>query len=55
MSQSSRPTRMFWAAMAVAMFTAVVDLPTPPLPEATAMTLRTPGRSGLGCCAGAWA
>ena len=26
-----------------AMFAATVDLPTPPLPEPTAMTLRTPG------------
>src|SRR5206468_7917181 len=33
-----------------ARFTATVDLPTPPLPLATAMTRRTPGS---GACAGA--
>jgi len=30
------------AAVAVARFTAVVDLPTPPLPDATAMMRCTP-------------
>jgi hypothetical protein len=32
----------------------VVDLPTPPLPEATAITLRTPGSSLTPRCT-AWA
>src|ERR1700761_6999158 len=40
MSASSRPTRAPWSAQARARFTATVDLPTPPLPEATATTLR---------------
>jgi hypothetical protein len=37
MSASSRPTLAPSAASASARFTAVVLLPTPPLPEATAM------------------
>ena len=43
MSASSRPTRAPCAAQASARFTAIVDLPTPPLPEATAMMLRMSG------------
>ena len=38
MSASSTPTRKPWAARAAARFTVTDDLPTPPLPEATAMT-----------------
>ena len=43
MSASSSPTRAPSRASASARLTAVVDLPTPPLPEATATTLRMPG------------
>ena len=43
MSASSSPTLAPSAARASARFTAVVLLPTPPLPEATAMMLRTFG------------
>src|SRR5690606_520921 len=42
-SASSTPTRAPSAASARARFTAVVDLPTPPLPEPTAMMLRIEG------------
>ena len=51
-SASSKPTRRFSArAVAHARFTAVVDLPTPPLPDATAMIRWTPRRlSGTGGC-----
>jgi hypothetical protein len=45
MSASSRPTLAPSAASASARFTAVVDLPTPPLPEATAMMFFTCGIS----------
>ena len=38
MSASSTPTVKPWAARAAARFTVTDDLPTPPLPEATAMT-----------------
>jgi len=38
------PTRAPSAARASARLTAVVDLPTPPLPEATAIMCLTPGR-----------
>ena len=41
MSASSRPTERPVAARAQARFTATVDLPTPPLPLATAITRRT--------------
>ncbi len=54
MSASSRPTRAPSAASASARLTAVVLLPTPPLPEAMAMMLRTPGSSCTPRCA-AWA
>ena len=37
-STSTMPTRCPSAASAVARFTVTVDLPTPPLPEATAIT-----------------
>src|SRR5690606_22187985 len=43
MSASRTPARTPWAARAMARLTAVVDLPTPPLPEATATTLRIRG------------
>ena len=39
------PTDAPSAASASARFTAVVDLPTPPLPEATAMMFLIPGTS----------
>ena len=39
------PTVAPSAASASARLTAVVDLPTPPLPEATAMMFLTPGTS----------
>ena len=45
MSASSMPTDAPSAASASARFTAVVDLPTPPLPEATAMMFLIPGTS----------
>src|SRR4029450_1981563 len=45
MSASSRPVETPLAARPRARFTAVVDLPTPPLPEATAMMCFTPGTS----------
>ena len=45
MSASSIPTLAPSAASARARLTAVVDLPTPPLPEATAMMFFTPGIS----------
>jgi hypothetical protein len=43
MSQSHRPTRAPVCSNATARFAATVDLPTPPLPLATAMTCLTPG------------
>ena len=43
MSASSSPTRWPMAARPMARLTAVVDLPTPPLPDATAMIAFTPG------------
>src|SRR4051794_28678972 len=49
MSASSTPTRSPIAARPSARLAAVVDLPTPPLPDATAMIAFTPGTSG--CCA----
>ncbi len=45
MSASSTPTLAPSAASASARLTAVVDLPTPPLPLATAMMFLTPGIS----------
>ena len=51
MSASSRPTRAPSAASASAMFTAVVLLPTPPLPEATAITFFTFGETLVPACA----
>ena len=45
MSASSRPTRSPRSRRPKARLSAVVDLPTPPLPEATAMTAATPGIS----------
>src|SRR5471030_2456007 len=60
MSASSRPTRKPRSRKPSARLSAVVDLPTPPLPEATAMTAAMPGISdcfdigefGPGFCAG---
>src|ERR1700722_3016631 len=55
MSASMRPTRKPSLAIAVARFTASVVLPTPPLPEPTAIIFDTPGRvcgpGGVGACA----
>ena len=49
MSASSRPTVAPSRARLTARFTATVVLPTPPLPEATAIVFRTPGmRSAIG-------
>src|SRR5437899_12133781 len=45
MSASSRPTRKPRSRRPSARLSAVVDLPTPPLPEATAITAATPGIS----------
>src|SRR5205814_3163360 len=45
MSASSRPTRRPRSRRPNARLSAVVDLPTPPLPDATAMTAATPGIS----------
>src|SRR5918993_4789467 len=55
MSASSRPTERPSICRPSARLQAVVDLPTPPLPEATAMTWRTPGSAwafGEGALAG---
>src|SRR5437762_1847166 len=46
MSASSRPTRAPDSWRDAARFTATVDLPTPPLPEPTAITCLTPGIAG---------
>jgi len=46
MSASMRPTDAPPLARATARLTARVDLPTPPLPEATAMMFFTPGSRG---------
>ncbi len=48
MSASRRPTVAPARASATARFTAIVLLPTPPLPDATAMTFLTPGTSCSG-------
>src|SRR5258706_186446 len=47
MSASSTPTRSPLAFMPSARLAATVDLPTPPLPEATATMARTPGASAV--------
>src|SRR5215211_2544864 len=55
MSASSTPILSPCARSARARLQAVVDLPTPPLPDATAMTCLTPGMiwaRGEGACAG---
>ena len=49
MSASSSPTLSPLCASATARFTATVDLPTPPLPEATAITAFTSGSRGAAC------
>src|SRR5204863_5333672 len=46
MSASSRPTRAPDSWRDAARLTATVDLPTPPLPEPTAITCLTPGIAG---------
>jgi hypothetical protein len=43
MSASSSPTRAPVRASATARFALIVDFPTPPFPDATATTFRTPG------------
>ena len=48
MSPSRRPTLKPSAARVAARLTAVVDLPTPPFPEATATMCLMPGIGGLG-------
>ena len=50
MSASSTPTVAPSAANASARLTAVVDLPTPPLPLATATMFFTPGTSSTPRC-----
>src|SRR3982074_3720871 len=45
MSASSKPTRIPRSRRPRARLSAVVDFPTPPLPEATAMTAAMPGIS----------
>src|SRR4030088_3485416 len=58
MSASSRPMRRPRSRRPNARFSAVVDLPTPPLPDATAMTAAMPGISDcfdigdVGLCGG---
>ena len=47
MSASIKPTLYPWFFNAIAKFAATVDLPTPPLPEATATTLFTFDRAPL--------
>ena len=54
MSASSMPTLRPRSRKPSARLTAVVDLPTPPLPEATAITASTPGTPGCTLSAG-WA
>src|SRR6266853_97463 len=49
MSASSRPTLAPLRPRAQARLIATVDFPTPPFPEATAMTCLTPGRTWFGC------
>ena len=50
MSASSMPTFMPRSRRPSARLTAVVDLPTPPLPDATAMIEATPGTPEGPCC-----
>src|SRR4029450_6141349 len=54
MSASSTPTLSPMSRKPSARLTAVVDLPTPPLPDATAMMAFTPSgaRAGLGAAGG---
>src|SRR5579859_3069570 len=54
MSASRRPVLTPLAARPSARFTAVVDLPTPPLPEAMAMMCFTPGTSMRLGAVGPW-
>src|SRR5437868_4386937 len=49
MSASMSPTRWPCICRVRARFADTVDLPTPPLPLATAMIWRTPSRTGIGC------
>src|SRR3954471_23817086 len=61
MSASSRPPLRPRSRKPSARLSAVVDLPTPPLPDATAITAATPGISACldigeaGLCGGFWA
>src|SRR3981189_491300 len=60
MSASSKPTRRPRSRRPSARLSAVVDFPTPPLPEATAITAAMPGISdcfdigNTGLCGGRW-
>src|SRR3990170_3391692 len=49
MSASSSPTRAPVRARATARLALIVDFPTPPFPDATATTLRTPGIDRFPC------
>src|SRR5215211_5949770 len=51
MSASSTPTLSPRSRRPSARLTAVVDLPTPPLPDATAMIAFTPGTPAVAGCA----
>src|SRR6185295_1609582 len=53
MSASSTPTDSPFAFIPSARLAATVDLPTPPLPDATATIARTPGASALPAARGA--
>src|SRR6476661_2498701 len=54
MSASIRPTALPWARRARAMLAATVDLPTPPLPLAMAITCRMPGSDNFCCGPAPW-
>src|SRR5437763_17187577 len=54
MSASIRPTADPRARRPSARLAATVDLPTPPLPLATAITWRMPGRDTFCCGPGPW-
>ena len=49
-SASRMPTRCPSAARAQARFTVTLDLPTPPLPDATAITVVSEPAKKVGCC-----
>src|SRR5262245_29688952 len=54
MSASIRPTAWPWDRRARARLAATVDLPTPPLPLATAITWRMPGRVSFAAGPAPW-